>query len=285
MPQNQILITKASGEKAPFSAEKLRISLHRSGATDEQAERVIDELTKKLYSGITTKKIYHIAFRLLKETSRHIAAKYHLKRAIMELGPSGYPFEKFIGEILRLQGFSVQVGQIVQGHCVEHEVDVVAMKDNLQLMIECKYHNQPGVVCDVKVPLYIQSRFKDVEAEWMKSDRSGKKIFEGWVVTNTRFSSSAVQYGTCVGLKLLGWDYPGKWSLKDQIETLGLYPITCLTALTKAEKEQLLNKKIVLCREIVENEKLLRQMLSLTPLRLDTVMKEARELSEKVVAR
>lgn len=285
MPQKQLLITKASGEKVPFSVEKLRISLHRSGATDEQAERVITELTEKLYQGITTKKIYHIAFRLLKETSRHIAAKYHLKRAIMELGPSGYPFEKFIGEILRLQGFSVQVGQIVQGHCIEHEVDVVAMKDNLQLMIECKYHNQPGVVCDVKVPLYIQSRFKDVEAEWMKMDWKGKKTFQGWVVTNTRFSSSAVQYGTCIGLKLLGWDYPGKGSLKDQIETLGLYPITCLTALTKAEKEQLLNKKIVLCREIVENEKLLRQMLSLTPSRLDTVMKEACELSEKVVAR
>ncbi len=285
MPQKQLLITKASGEKVPFSVEKLRISLHRSGATDEQAERVITELTEKLYQGITTKKIYHIAFRLLKETSRHIAAKYHLKRAIMELGPSGYPFEKFIGEILRLQGFSVQVGQIVQGHCVEHEVDVVAMKDNLQLMIECKYHNQPGVVCDVKVPLYIQSRFKDVEAEWMKMDWKGKKTFQGWVVTNTRFSSSAVQYGTCIGLKLLGWDYPGKGSLKDQIETLGLYPITCLTALTKAEKEQLLNKKIVLCREIVENEKLLRQMLSLTPSRLDTVMKEARELSEKVVGK
>ncbi len=285
MPQKQLLITKASGEKVPFSVEKLRISLHRSGATDEQAERVITELTEKLYQGITTKKIYHIAFRLLKETSRHIAAKYHLKRAIMELGPSGYPFEKFIGEILRLQGFSVQVGQIVQGHCVEHEVDVVAMKDNLQLMIECKYHNQPGVVCDVKVPLYIQSRFKDVEAEWMKMDWKGKKTFQGWVVTNTRFSSSAVQYGTCIGLKLLGWDYPGKGSLKDQIETLGLYPITCLTALMKAEKEQLLNKKIVLCREIVENEKLLRQMLSLTPSRLDTVMKEARELSEKVVGK
>jgi hypothetical protein len=282
MPQKQLLITKASGEKVPFSVEKLRTSLHRSGATDEQAERVIGELTEKLYQGITTKKIYHIAFRLLKETSRHIAAKYHLKRAIMELGPSGYPFEKFIGEILRLQGFSVQVGQIVRGHCVEHEVDVVAMKDNLQLMIECKYHNQPGVVCDVKVPLYIQSRFKDVEAEWIKSDRSGKKTFQGWVVTNTRFSSSAVQYGNCIGLKLLGWDYPGKWSLKDQIETLGLYPITCLTALTKAEKEQLLNKKIVLCREIVENEKLLKQML-LSPSRLDTVMKEARELSEKLI--
>lgn len=285
MPKKQLLITKASGEKVPFSVEKLRISLHRSGATDEQAERVITELTEKLYQGITTKKIYHIAFRLLKETSRHIAAKYHLKRAIMELGPSGYPFEKFIGEILRLQGFSVQVGQIVQGHCVEHEVDVVAIKDNLQLMIECKYHNQPGVVCDVKVPLYIQSRFKDVEAEWIKSDWNGKKTFQGWVVTNTRFSSSAVQYGTCIGLKLLGWDYPGKGSLKDQIENLGLYPITCITALTNAEKEQLLNKKIVLCREIVENEKLLRQMLSLTPSRFDTVMKEAQELSEKVVAR
>ncbi len=135
MPKKQLLITKASGEKVPFSVEKLRISLHRSGATDEQAERIITELTEKLYQGITTKKIYHIAFRLLKEPSRHSAAKYHLRRAIMELGPSGYPFEKFIGEILRLQGFSVLVGQIVRGHCVDHEVDVAADDHELVRML------------------------------------------------------------------------------------------------------------------------------------------------------
>ncbi|HRK59243.1 MAG TPA: ATPase, partial [Candidatus Kapabacteria bacterium] len=112
--------------------------LRRSGANTEQIQHVIQELKPLLYEGISTKKIFHYAFRLLKKKSRPSAAKYHLKKAIMDLGPSGYPFEIFVGEILRHRGFSVKIGQIVQGHCVEHEVDIVGQKDDVKIMVECK---------------------------------------------------------------------------------------------------------------------------------------------------
>ncbi len=151
----KVLITKASGDIAEFSEEKLRTSLRRAGADDEQINKISSEIAGKLFKGISTKKIYRIAFGLLKDSSRHVAAKYHLKTAIMELGPSGYPFEKYISEILRYQGYSTIVGEIVQGKCVQHEIDVIAKIDNKQIMIECKYHNQQGIFCDVKVPLYI----------------------------------------------------------------------------------------------------------------------------------
>jgi len=272
-----IFVTKASGEKSRYSEGKIRASLKRVGATDDQVDVIINEISSHLYEGMPTKKIYRLAFNLLKEGSRHLAAKYHLKQAIMELGPSGYPFEKYVGEILKRQGYKTKVGEIVQGHCVTHEVDVIAEKENDFIMIECKYHNLRGVFCDVKIPLYIQSRFKDLEKQWLTLPENKAKNHKGWLITNTRFSSDAIQYGTCVGLNLIGWDYPLRGSLKDQIDGLGLYPITCLTSLTKIEKQRLLDMKVVLCSEISNNEKLLVAN-GIKPARISAVMKEVQKL-------
>ena len=274
-----IFITKASGEKSRYSEEKIRTSLKRVGATDEQIDPIINEISSKIYEGMPTKKIYRLAFNLLRDGPRHLAAKYHLKQAIMELGPSGYPFEKYVGEILNRQGYKTNVGQIMQGHCVTHEVDVIAEKENDFILIECKYHNLRGVFCDVKIPLYIYSRFKDLEKQWLTDPNNGKKNHKGWLITNTRFSSDAIQYGTCVGLKLIGWDYPIKGSLKEQIDSLGLYPITCLTSLTKIEKQRLLDMKIVLCSEILQNETLLASH-GVKPSRISSVVKEAQKLCQ-----
>jgi len=276
---SKILITKASGEAAPFSPAKLKHSLEKAGASEIEIERIIEEISNRLYEGMSTKKIYRIAFNLLKESSRHLAAKYHLKRAIMELGPSGYPFEKYIGEILRYQGYKVSVGEIVRGQCVNHEIDVIAELDHKHFMIECKYHNQPGTFSDVKIPLYIQARFKDVESQWLKLPGHGTKFHQGWVVTNTRFSSDAIQYGNCAGLHMLGWDYPAKNNLKNLIDTLGLYPITCLTTLNKLEKQHLLDKKIVLCKEIIDHEQYLA-LAGIQSTRIKNILEEANQLCQ-----
>src|SRR3990167_10763671 len=127
---SKIRIVKASGESEIFSAEKLKNSLEKAGASQVQIERIITEISDCLYEGMSTKKIYRIAFNMLKESSRHLAAKYHLKQAIMELGPSGYPFEKYVGEILSYQGYKTRIGEIVQGKCVSHEIDVIAELDH-----------------------------------------------------------------------------------------------------------------------------------------------------------
>ncbi|MDP1802946.1 MAG: ATP cone domain-containing protein [Bacteroidota bacterium] len=272
-----LFVIKASGVKSRFSEKKLRTSLQRAGASEEQIEFITKEVGKQIFEGISTKAIYKLAFTLLREGSRHLAARYHLKQAIMELGPSGYPFEKYIAEILNYQGYQTKVGEIVQGQCVTHEIDVIAEKDDHCYMIECKYHNLQGIFCDVKIPLYIQSRFKDVEAQWIKMSGHITKFYQGWVFTNTKFSTDAIEYGKCVGLNLIGWDYPLKGSLREQIDTLGLYPITCLTSLTKAEKGRLLEKKIVLCKEIFNNKKIL-EACDVKQSRIYTVMKEAEQL-------
>lgn len=280
--KRQIVITKASGQQTPFSPEKLKRSLLNVRASEDLAESIVDEIQSKLYAGISTKKIYRIAFDLLRNTSSPLAAKYHLKRGIMELGPSGYPFERFIGEILKQQGYTAIVSEIVKGKCVNHEIDVIAEKDNHHFMIECKYHNQPGTRSDVKIPLYIQARFKDVEEAWMLLPGHGTKFHQGWVVTNTHFTSDAIQYGTCAGLHLLGWDFPAKDSLKEQIDTLGLYPVTCLTTLTKIEKQQLLENDIVLCKEICDNENHLTT-IGIESSRIKSILEEGRQLCNQLI--
>jgi hypothetical protein len=271
------IIIKASGEKVQFSADKLRHSLHRSGANTEMINQIIKEVETQLHEGITTKKIYQIAFGLLKKSTNPLAAKYKLKKAIMELGPSGFPFEKYIGEILKYQGFKVKVGEIVKGECVTHEIDVIAEKDEKHFMIECKYHNTPGYKCDVKISLYIQARFKDVEKQWMQLPGHEAKFHQGWVVTNTKFSDDAIQYGLCAGLNLVGWDFPKGNSLREQIDNSGLYPITCLTTLTAREKQLLLESKIVLCKELCTNSKLL-SIAGISGKRANVVMNEAQAL-------
>ena len=195
----------------------------------------------------------------------------------MELGPSGFPFEKFVGKLFKSEGYKTEVGVIVQGNCVQHEVDVIAQKDNKHYMIECKYHSDQGRFCNVKIPLYIHSRFLDVERQWEHHKGHESKLHQGEVYTNTRFTTDAIQYGTCVGLLLTSWDYPQGNGLKDRIDKAGLHPLTALTSLTKAEKVQLLNKGIVLCKELVENPGFLGQ-IGISNSRRKKILEDSREL-------
>jgi Restriction endonuclease len=257
MAKQHILVTKASGLLDQFSEEKLRKSLAKSGANADIIDNIILEIQPKLYDGISTKKIYQLAFSLLKKSSRSSAGRYNLKRAIMALGPSGFPFEQYIAAIFEWQGYKVQTQLFMEGACVTHEIDVLAEKEDHYYLIECKYHNGLGVVSDVKVPLYIHSRYRDVLNEWNKHPQV--KPLKGCVVTNTKFSSDAIKYGVCSGLYMLGWDYPAHKSLSNMVDESRLYPITCLTTLTISEKEKILGEGIVLCSSLLQQESVLKQ--------------------------
>lgn len=277
-----VVITKASGEKEVFSKDKLFKSLVKSGASKALAVSIASQIEATLNEGATTKQIYKKAHKILRGSARPVAGRYHLKRGIMELGPSGFPFEKYVSEILRHQGYRVQVGKIVQGKCVTHEVDVIAEKDTMHFMVECKYHNAPGMVCNVKIPLYIHARFKDVEAHWTTVPGHGEKFHQGWIVTNTRFTSDAITYGGCAGLNLVSLDFPKRGSLREMIETTGLYPLTCLTTLTQAEKRLLLKKKIVLCKELCANPHYLTA-LNVPAERIKAIIEEGTQLCNRLI--
>ncbi|MBZ9778433.1 restriction endonuclease [Psychroflexus sp. CAK8W] len=274
MSKKTFQIVKSSGEKADFSLSKLRNSLFRSGADKSTVDHILNIVRDELYQGISTKEIYNRAFALLKKSEPIYASKYKLKKAIYELGPTGFPFEKFIGELMKYSGYEVKVGQILKGKCVSHEVDVIASKDEHNILAECKFHNDKASVCNVKIPLYIHSRYRDIVAGG-KDDEDGPK--EAWVVTNTRFTLDAITYGNCVGLYLLSWDYPKENALKDRIDRLGLYPITVSTLLSSREKQFLLSRDIVLCRQLL-NDSFYLDHLGISEVRKTKILNEISSL-------
>ena len=254
----QLIVTKATGEENTFSGKKFDASLQRAGATDEQIAEVRRQLMPMLYDGIPTKKIYKFAYSILKKISRKTAAKYSLKQGIMKLGPTGFPFEKFVSELLRAQGYATKIGVFVEGRCIRHEIDVVAEKDGQTYMVECKYHNLHHNKSSVKVTLYIHARFNDVATHRIEGQSTETRFHQSWLVTNTRFTQDAIRYASCVNLRLIGWDFPRKEGLKDMVDSFALYPITCLTTLSNSEKQNLLDMKVVLCKELLHNETSLR---------------------------
>jgi hypothetical protein len=278
MENDNFEVIKSSGKRVKFSLSKLRSSLKRSGANKETIDSIIDKVRDELYQGISTKEIYNRAYALLKKKKSYLASKYKLKKAIYELGPTGFPFERFIKEILRYSGYDTVVGEVLNGKCVSHEVDVIANKNNETTIIECKFHGEQGLNCNVKVPLYINSRFLDIKSSW-EANGNSTALNSCWVVTNTRFSEDAVQYGRCSGLYLLSWDYPNNESLRDRIDRLGLYPITVSTLLTKREKQFLLSRNIVLCRQLLGDVFYLDH-LGISDARKDKILSEIDALCE-----
>ncbi len=250
-------VIKQSGQRVIYRPEQLRRSLERSGAGEEDIRFILKKIDNMLYDGITTKKIYRTAYDLLRKRSSHASGRYRLKQAIMDLGPTGYPFEKFVGALLSYQGYRTETDVIIAGKCVQHEVDVVAVKDHKKIMVECKFHHDQGTRSDVKIPMYIHSRFDDIRKALAREPSEADLSFEGWLVTNTRFTEDALSFGNCTGLHLVSWDYPGQGSLRERIDLAGLYPVTCLHTLTRREKKQLLDQDIVMCRELYANISLL----------------------------
>ena len=250
MEKNIVIVKKKSGHLEPFYKKKLEKSLKNSGASIQEIQTIVKSIYPLIYDGISSDVIYGKAFFLLKKLNEVSASKYSLKRAIFDLGPSGYPFEKLIGALLRQKGYTTKVSEILQGINVNHEIDVLAEKDGNTYIIECKFHSSPKIVCDVKIPLYINSRFLDVQKKWNSSGKA-THLKQGWLVTNTRFTEDAINYAKSVDLSLFSWDYPKDNGINKNIDEFGLYPITVLSSLSKQEKMQFIQKDIILVKELL----------------------------------
>jgi hypothetical protein len=270
-------IRKHSGEIVDFDHSKLIKSLVSSGADKEVANAVLKEIQPNLYDGISSKKIYRLAFQKLKSKSKVHAARYSLKIGIMALGPAGFHFEKFIARIFKLQGFNVLTNIFVEGNCISHELDVVVEKGSKLAMIECKFHSSQKSKTDVKVPMYILSRFNDVKLETYQLFEKNNQISKCWLATNSKFTSEAIKFAECSGLSLLSWDYPLNNGLKDLVKQFKVYPLTCLTTLTIVEKEILLVQGFLTVYDLVQQNNGFDK-LKLSPSRLKNIANECHQL-------
>lgn len=270
-------VVKKSGDFVVFDRKKLEKSLLNSGANQLIVQEVLQTIEKEIYEGISTKRIYKMAFNLLRKKSHSHAARYNLKEAIQLLGPAGFYFEKYIARLFSIENYETRTNLTLQGKCVSHEVDVLVKKNNVIGMIECKFHMGKEASTDVKVPMYILSRFNDLKERKHFVFAEKDAISECWIVTNNRFTLDAMTFGTCSGLNLLSWDYPANNNLRTKNENNNLYPITCLTTLTLAEKDKLLALDVILVRELLNNRYCLEE-IGLSSQRIKGIIKEASEL-------
>nr|WP_315140124.1 ATP cone domain-containing protein [uncultured Flavobacterium sp.] len=270
-------IVKHSGDIVDFNPEKLKNSLLKSGAGKQEVETILQAIKSQIYDGISTKQIYKMAFALLKKTANSHAARYNLREAIRLLGPAGFFFEKYIARLFASEHYETVTNLTLQGKCVSHEIDVLVKKNHAIAMVECKYHVGRDAASDVKVPMYILSRFNDLkERQHIIFDKKDS-ILKCWIVTNNRFTVDAINFAKCSGLNLLSWNYPEDNNLKTKNDNRYLYPVTCLTTLSISEKEKLLILDVILVKEIIHNSDCLEK-IGLSPNRIKNVLKEASEL-------
>ncbi|HDP98376.1 MAG TPA: ATP-binding protein [bacterium] len=280
MKNSSVEIKKASGETEPFDVAKLKASVQNAGAAENLINEIAADIEEWVYEGVTTQKIYERAYKLLQRKSGSRALRYKLKKALFNFGPTGYPFEHFIGELFKKQGYATEVAQVVDGRCITHEMDVIATKDGKQYLMECKFAHDQGNRLSIQVPLYVRSRVDDIIEKRKQMPEYKDVTFSAWVVTNARFSSDSIDYSKCSGLNLLGWDYPKGNGLKDIIERVNIFPITILSHLAKKEKQQLMEQGIVTCSQLWSNTTLLNS-LGLSKKKQRNVLKELDEVTEK----
>lgn len=256
MAPNRLPIKKASGQYQKFDREKFVTSLLRSGAPKHLAHhlsRQAERFEKRLQS---TDQIFTYARQELAQRDRKAAMRYSLKRAVFELGPTGFPFEQYVARLLTRLGYRTQTNDFIRGYCVSHEVDVLAWKGKKTYLVECKYHAYKGIKTNVKIVLYVKARFDDIKlalAEKTSPSRLAplQSLDQAWLVTNTKHTIEAEKYARCTGIKLISWRYPAGAGLLDLIEQTRLYPITVLLQIERAFKRRLLRLNLVTLEDVV----------------------------------
>lgn len=277
-------VKKYSGELTDFDLEKLRISLRKSGASEIETAEVLEAMEPHIHEGMTTRALYKLAFRQLKRVSGTLAARYSLKRALRDLGPAGYYFEQWTSRFLQNYGFETVENLVIRGHAVTHEADVIAKQAKELLWIECKFRNTVDAKISVTTPMYLLSRIKDISGIDYEIFGETQRFTQGWLITNAYLTKDAMDFGEYYGIRMLSWDYPVGKSIKNLVDQKALYPITCLTTMTKREKDFLLSKKCILVKDLYENPEKLDNNFVFEKRNKAKIMQEVEELVGEVGA-
>jgi len=249
-----LFVINARGEKEPFSFKKVYRSAKRAGAFSKTARRVAEIIRKEVYPGIKTSEIFGRIKKLLRREAPGVALRFNIKEGMRRLGPTGFPFEKYLGEILKNLGYRVKINQFLSAKCVRsYEIDFVAEKGKTIYVGECKYRQDFGDIVHSQDALANHARFLDIsQGNRFKSPKYKNRKIKTMLVTNTKFSSRSIDYCRCVGVELLGWNYPTGRGLGYIIDKERLYPVTILPALKKYIKKAFVEEKIMLAKDVLK---------------------------------
>lgn len=271
-------VQNLSGKKEPFSSQKVYRSARNAGADKALALQITKAVEKIAYPNIKTREIFKEVKRLLRQHNFKASLKFDLKNAMRRLGPTGFPFEKYVKSILENNGFRTRINIYVKGRCCTHEIDFIAEKGETVYLGECKYRNLPETLVGLNIALSNYARFLDLKQGSFFDKFSGKKI-ESILVTNAKFTGQSVAYSKCMDVKLLGWKYPKKQGLEKIIEQNKLYPITILPSVSIKTADVFTAKEKMLASDMLKiNIKQFAGRNKLNRIELEQAKKEAKIL-------
>ncbi len=265
------VVIKKDGTKEPYQKEKVIQTLKRINASDKTINFVLHQIDKDLPSKITTKELYQFIFNLLRQKEYPVSVKYRLRSALALLGPSGYPFEKFFSHLLNFYGYQTETNIFLTGKCLTYEIDILAKKENLNYIIECKFHQKEWFKNDAKTILYSYARFIDI--------KNKNQDFHLWLATNTKFTKEVISFAQCYEIKLTSWNYPPEENLAQLIENKKLYPVTILTCCPHKVFQSLIKFEIVLIQDLLKKEKkFIQKITHLSEKEVEQIFNEAKLL-------
>ncbi|MDD5146771.1 MAG: hypothetical protein PHN39_03500 [Candidatus Pacebacteria bacterium] len=271
-------IINSRGEQEPFSVKKVERSARRVGASGKLAQKISQEIAHNVYTGISTKEIFRQVKRMLHREAPPAALRFSLKEAMQLLGPTGFPFEQYIAEIFESWGFRIKTNQLVSGHCCSgYEIDFLAERESILKLVECKFRQASQGIVQIEVALANYARFLDIKNRFdYQKQRKSQQEIKSLLVTNTRFSSRAIRYCECVGVELLGWNYPKNKGLEFFIDSEGLYPVTILPSFKREWGDTFSRKGLMMVKDILNTDpNSLGQKLGLPVAQLRSLISEA----------
>lgn len=240
-------VIKADGRKEEFNLEKIVNTCRRSGVSENDAVSIAKKIASSAQSGITTHKLYTM---ILDELDKFDAsAIFMLREAVANLDPVS--FEIYIKKVLEEHGYKCTWNKLIKGMYVEHQVDLIAVKEKT-FLIECKRHFNPHRFTGLGICLQVQARLEDI-VEGSKNKKNNYNFDAAWVVTNTKFSDHAKMYAKGIGLRLTGWRYEGQYALDALIQSKKVLPVTILKTDVSVHR-QLLNKKIITLYDLIRQK-------------------------------
>lgn len=205
-----ISVTKQSGKREPYYAQKVLDSIVRSRVEPGKAQEILGKIEGKLYDGISTEELYRLVYRaIVEEGLKEASTFYQLREAIARM--DSRDFEQFVSDILASQGLETVWNQIVPGGCVDHQGDVIAKdKAGRVYWVEVKHHFEYHRDTDLGTMVEMWGRLADLK-DGLLQGKHEYDFVNAWLFTNTKFSEHAERYAKCKKLRLTGW----KMSLND----------------------------------------------------------------------
>jgi len=277
---SSLFVVKFNGEKEPFSIKKVYRSARRVGASEKLAKKIARIIEKEAYPGIKTSEIFKRVKKLLQQEVPRAALRFNLKKGMKKLGPTGFPFEQYIGAVFSENGFKIKLNKYIPGFCCKkYEIDFLAEKNNFLYIGECKYRHLPRHKVHTDTALANYARFLDIKKKY--SFRKDIKL-KSLLITNAKFTTRAIKYSECVGVELLGWNYPRNKGLEYLIDSQKLYPITILPSLPRFLAKIFASKKMMLAQDILKIDiKEFARKTKISKKRLEILVKEAKSLLER----